>query len=234
VSIFLSRSFSYFDPCPISTTARDETAEPALDGVELNVVVQQPLHNGPMRWVGSAYTRYPWISKGQGTLYLRNDPQAMDPLSISASIIALLQATTTVISICYDFRACIKNIPWSLTRVIDEVKSLRNVLETLEELSQSHLNTDVKRRPVFELLCDQENGPLVSCERELGHLEEKVMGKGWVEKVGGVVGGKDRGKRQAFMKAMGWRLKDGDARECLDRIERCKNTLSLAISADAA
>lgn len=61
----------------------------------------------------------------------------MDPLSISASIIALLQATSALISVCYDFRACIKNAPWSLTRVIDEVKSLRNILETLDRLTDS-------------------------------------------------------------------------------------------------
>jgi hypothetical protein len=99
----------------------------------------------------------------------------MDPLSISASIIALLQATTTVLSICYDFRACIKNAPWSLTTVVDEIKSLRNIIETLEQLFQTDVNTFSKRQPIFELLCDPENGPLVSCERELLYLEEKII-----------------------------------------------------------
>lgn len=102
----------------------------------------------------------------------------MDPLSISTSIIALLQATTTVISICYDFRACIKNAPWSLSRVIDEVKSLRDIVETLEQLSQARIGTDAKRRPVFELLCDPKNGPLASCKREVKYLEEKIVAPG--------------------------------------------------------
>ena len=99
----------------------------------------------------------------------------MDPLSISVSIVAILQATTTVISICYDFRACIK--------VIDEVKSLRNILETLEQLSQAQASgaSPVTKRDQYSSYCDPENGPLVSYERELGYLEEKViepMGKG--------------------------------------------------------
>jgi hypothetical protein len=118
--------------------------------------------------------------------------------------------------------------------VIDEVKSLRNILETLEQLSQaqaSGASPVTKRRPVFELLCDPENGPLVSCEQELGYLEEKVirpMGKGrgkrWWRGEGP--------KRRALIQAVGWRLKDSDARESLERIERCKNTLALAIGAD--
>lgn len=71
----------------------------------------------------------------------------MDPLSISASIVAILQATTTVISICYDFRACIK--------VIDEVKSLRNILETLEQLSQAQASgaSPVTKRDQYSSYC---------------------------------------------------------------------------------
>lgn len=151
----------------------------------------------------------------------------MDPLSISASLIALLQATSSVISLCYDFRAVLTSSPWSLTRVIDEVKSLRNILETLEQLSRSDSSDSksiMKRRPVFELLCDPGNGPLVRCERELRYLEEKIIAPL----------GKGGGKRKALCQAMGWRLKDGDASECLERIERCKSTLALAISADEA
>jgi hypothetical protein len=158
----------------------------------------------------------------------------MDPLSISASIIALLQATSTLISICYDFRSCLNNTPWSLPLIISEMKSLRSILETLEQLSQSEIHTDLKRRSAFALLCEKENGPLVSCQRELAVLEEKIMGRGWVERVGGVVGGREGGKRRALVMALGWRVRDADARGCLERIERCKNTLGLAVSADEA
>lgn len=46
--------------------------------------------------------------------------------------------------------------------------------------------------------------------------------------------GGEGSKRRAIIQAVGWKLKDGDARECLERIDRCKNTLSLAMSADEA
>lgn len=144
---------------------------------------------------------------------------------------------------------------------------------------------------VFELLCGEESGPLVRCERELKYLEEKIItprmyfssqsismsfkalalfdattgclwrwsngtqiscpffnvyrthfdsgaltvvkkgSKGRVK--GGEVSERGEGsKKKALIQAVGWKLMDGDARDCLERIERCKNTLALAISAD--
>jgi hypothetical protein len=153
----------------------------------------------------------------------------MDPLSISASIIAVLQATNSVVSLCYDFRAALKNAPWSLTRIIEEVKDLRRILETLDRLAEpldDPASADAKRRPVFQLLCDPENGPLAACLRELSYLEEKITSASWVAQTGS--------RRRAFIQAVGWQLKDRDATLCLERIERCKSSLNLAITADEA
>jgi hypothetical protein len=122
----------------------------------------------------------------------------MDPLSISATIIAVLQASNSIVSVCYDFRAAMKKAPWSLTRIIEEVKDLRNILEILDQLAEAHDDVallDVKRRPVFELLCEPEKGPLASCLRELTYLEEKITPPSCVEKSGS--------KRIAFKQAMG-------------------------------
>jgi hypothetical protein len=58
----------------------------------------------------------------------------MEPLSITTGVITILQATTTVITICYNFRAALKNESWSLTSIINELKGLRDILERLEEL----------------------------------------------------------------------------------------------------
>jgi hypothetical protein len=153
----------------------------------------------------------------------------MDPLSITASIIAILQATNSIISICYDVKAALKQEPWSLTRIMDEVKDLRTVLETLERLA-SRLDDpnsmDSKRKPVLEILCEPEMGPLARCIRELTFLEDKITSSNRM--------GSSGTKRRAFLQAMGWQLKDQDAKLCLERIERCKSTLNLAITADEA
>ncbi len=100
----------------------------------------------------------------------------MDPLGITVSIIALLQTTNSIISVCHDIKAALKEEPWSLTRIMDEVKALRTVLETLERLASSldDNSMDSKRKPVLEILCQPEKGPLAICLRELTSLEEKI------------------------------------------------------------
>src|SRR4051812_42084734 len=99
----------------------------------------------------------------------------MDPLSVSASIIAVLQATSTVISVCYDFRSALKNAPWGLIKVIDEAKELRHVLEMLIMLAEQLEGADAeqeRRLPALRLLCEPEKGPLASCLREMTSLEQ--------------------------------------------------------------
>jgi hypothetical protein len=152
-----------------------------------------------------------------------------DPLSISASIIAVLQATNSVVSLCYGFRAALKKAPWSLTRIIDQVKDLRNTLETLDRLADTiddRSPEEAKKRPVFRLLCEPKEGPLATCLRELAYLEEKIMSSSRFGNTGS--------KRRAFIQAVGWQLNDRDAMLCLERIERCKSSLNLAITADEA
>ena len=143
----------------------------------------------------------------------------MDPLSITAGVVAVLQATNAVISLCYDFRAAIKNSPWGLTRIIHEVKDLRNVLETMEQLSNGSGES-----PSLRMLIDPKYSPLTSCLHELSTLEQKI----------GRASDVTRGstKRNALSKAIFWKLSENEVKECLARIERCKSTLNVAITAD--
>ena len=151
----------------------------------------------------------------------------MDPLSITTAIVTLLATTSTIISTCYDFKAALKNAPWSLTRIIEELRCLRNILESLEDISH---NADEAlgsgKRPIFEMLSNQDSGPLIICSRELRHLEEKIRSSSCVAITGS--------KRKAALQALVWQFKDSDAKKCLYRIDRCKSTLSLALTVDEA
>jgi len=149
----------------------------------------------------------------------------MDPLSISTAIITILQATTAVISVCYDCRAQLNDEPWSLTRIIDELKVLRNILERLEDLAQDfQRGQGTRNRRIFELLSDSENGPLANCRQQMMILDNKIRDLNSV--------GTERSKGKALLRVLRWQLKDKDAKKCLEIIERCKNTLSLALDGD--
>jgi hypothetical protein len=153
--------------------------------------------------------------------------QHMDPLSVAAGIIAVLQATNTVISVCYDFRAAVKEAPWSLTRILDEIKDLRNVLETLERLVDrlDYIESKyIENRPALLMLHNSQDSPLASCLRELGCLQNKIDSSCRTGQPGSRI--------RAFTKALKWQLQDHDATLCLGRIERCKTTLKLAMTAD--
>ena len=153
----------------------------------------------------------------------------MDPLSITASIVAVLQATNAIISVCYDYRSAIRETPWGLTRITEEVKSLRAILETLEALANDAENEMLEKRsrmPTLQLLCIPDEGPLDLCRLELDALEKKLTLPSWSSKIGS--------KRRALIQALGWQLKDGDVNEILQNIGRFKTTLNLALTADEA
>lgn len=153
----------------------------------------------------------------------------MDPLSISAGLIAILQKTGTVISICYDFKSALSNTPWALTRIVEELKGLRNVLEALEAVADdlhSAKSLSTVQRPNLELLCKPGDGLLELCAQDLTALELSLTTPDWQGKFGL--------KRKALAQAIGWRISAKDTLEVLNRIQRFKGTLGLALAADQA
>jgi hypothetical protein len=150
----------------------------------------------------------------------------MDPLSLTASIIAVLQATSAVVSVCYDYSAALKGSSWELLKVIDEVRHLRNVLETLERLARQERSPNVakSRLPSLRLLCEPETGLLAKCLLELNDLDKKLRPPGYPP----------GSKRRALIQASGWPLKKGAVEKTLANISRLKATLTLAITADEA
>ncbi|KAL1639164.1 hypothetical protein SLS58_008251 [Diplodia intermedia] len=97
-----------------------------------------------------------------------------DPLSISASIVALSQVVRTL----YDFIDSIKDAPETLTRAGDDLKSAESVLEDLNHYLESYGQTtpalqaltDQKSAlnsiiPQFKKLCDGFHKMLNSCVR---------------------------------------------------------------------
>ena len=159
----------------------------------------------------------------------RRSLTSMDPLSITANIVTVLQLANSILSVCYEYRAALQKAPWSLTRVVDEVKDLRNLLENVEHvvepLDEGNFE-DTKRLRTFAILCDPESGPLIRCHQELALLERKIVSSYGI--------GRSTSKRKAFIQVMGWQLREHEAKECLERIDRCKSTILLAMTADEA
>ncbi|KAL8834139.1 MAG: hypothetical protein Q9170_003886 [Blastenia crenularia] len=148
----------------------------------------------------------------------------MDPLSISASIVALIGATHAVVALCYDYAATTKGASSAVSKVIDELNSLRQVLESIERLSRGNDGTDpatTSRLENISQLCDPNDGPIA---KELDSLLEKIRPPSWADR--------DGSKRKAVFQALVWPLKEGETKKALQAIERLKSTLDLALATD--
>ena len=96
------------------------------------------------------------------------------------------------------------------------MKSLRDVLERLLELTKSEAEKGSSRLSTLESLA-RPDGPLSECEAELTALVKKLEpASGW----------------KAVRKGLVWPLKEGDVKKCLDKLGRTKETLNLALSAN--
>ncbi|KAI2464587.1 hypothetical protein F4781DRAFT_66341 [Annulohypoxylon bovei var. microspora] len=151
----------------------------------------------------------------------------MDPLSITAASIAVLQACSSILHICYNTRAILKCKPWCLSRVQDEVRELRGILETIFQMAVD--NGDSKEYPeensALRILSQsqQNRGPLILCLEDLRTLETILLTK---------YNDQPKTKVHAVMRAISWDLSEKEIKQIVDRLARSKATLSLAISAD--
>ncbi len=80
----------------------------------------------------------------------------MDPISIIASIIAVIQLSGKVISLCYDYRTGVKSAPKDATRITDEITSLCHVLEQLLKIAEAEEATHTSRLPALQSLARPE------------------------------------------------------------------------------
>lgn len=146
----------------------------------------------------------------------------MDPLTITCSIVTLIDATNSVISIFHNYTAAVKGADWELPRIIEEVESLRGVLQGLERLAKQAENADpaaVSQLPQLRLFCTPETGTFALCLSEIRELERKVIPPRW--------SGESGSKRSKLIQALGWPLKKASVKETLENIGRLKATLSL-------
>lgn len=149
-------------------------------------------------------------------------------LALAASVVAVLQITKSVLSVCYGYRAAAKDVSWELSSVVAEMESLRNVLQTLEPLAEQAELADPNagtRLPTLTLLCGPQ-GLLQHVLNEVTRLNKRLKTPSWSDKFGP--------KRKAFIQALRWPLNKAETEEALVNIERFKDTFTLALTADEA
>ena len=140
----------------------------------------------------------------------------MDPLSITAGIIAVIQLTGSVISAVYNHRQDVKNAPEGAAKIIKDLTGLSQILERLLQMIEQERSTKITRLMSLEGLV-KPDGPLEACQKTLERLNAKLQPEtGW----------------RAVKQSLKWPLNQDDIKKTLDEIARAKATLSLALTVD--
>lgn len=143
----------------------------------------------------------------------------MDPLSLTGTPIAVLQVTTSVISVCYNYRAGIASASREVIQISDSLNSLKDILEALLRLVETWRLGDEGTRLISVELLAQKDGTLENCQKELERLKVQVEPEiGW----------------RKLKRTLVWPLREGEMKRTLAGLERSKSTMQLAISADQA
>ncbi|KAF8535433.1 NACHT and WD40 domain protein [Trichophaea hybrida] len=138
----------------------------------------------------------------------------MDPLSGAASVIAVVQISKEVLSLCGKYALDAKDAKGDIDRLSREIAALCNVLNRVNDVTNG---PDVAKFPALRDL----TMTISQCSSELTNLKTQL----------------DPGKGRRVMKRLGlhalmWPFKTEDINKCISSLERCKTTINLALSAD--
>lgn len=135
----------------------------------------------------------------------------MDPLSISASIAALLSLTSTVVQ----YLSAVKGASKESRKVLVEVSSVSGLLYQLKDLAERKREGETSSRT--ERLLGAPRGPLGQLQTALNELSSKLT----------PVAGWEKTRR-----VLVWPFQKQEIKAILDTIERQKSLLGLALQQD--
>jgi len=148
----------------------------------------------------------------------------MDPISLTASVIAMIQLAEQIISVCTDYISSIKDAPRTLRTVAIEVGSIKCVLEVLQ-MSISANSDDYSA--IMDKFRSSDN-PLLACRRALESLEKLLPPTSCTNADG------KRTKCVPSLVTLQWPFKEKRVKETLEDIGRYKATISLTLTVESA
>ena len=151
----------------------------------------------------------------------------MDPLSITAGVIAIIHLVNKTLSICMKIRKTFKESPNGLTRIIEETRCLRNIFEALQSALDDtpSIQNQASGSATHEGIWNSLRDVLAPCRVLLEDLNQKLVGAP-TQAVS-----KPETTAKRLVAAFRWQLKEPQVRHFLERLERCKSHLTVALSA---
>lgn len=150
----------------------------------------------------------------------------MEPFSLAASVITVIQLSERVISLCKRYVTSMKDAPKDLRIIMMEAGSVKSVVSNLDFFMSTWATGDM-----LDILRGLEGpeGPIEGCRKALVALE-----KLFPSEVASNATDTKRGATKISYAKLAWPFKEEKARKILDDIVRCKGTISLALTTDTA
>jgi hypothetical protein len=139
----------------------------------------------------------------------------MDPIGLVGTLIAIVEISSKLVSVCYEYRAGVKGARREISRILDEIIALRTLVEGLIDVAEQ---SDDGVLPSLKAI-NGPNAPLQRCLEELQDLNSAL---------------KLNGDRTSRSVALLWPLKQKEVEARLAALGRIKATLQLAVGADTA
>ena len=135
----------------------------------------------------------------------------MDPLSVTASIVAVLQLTNEVIQ----YLNCVKDAPKERARFAIEASSLYHLLINLQYRLEEGGANEAWYTAIRTL--NVQNGPLDQYKNALEQLHRKVMSGSGLKSIGS---------------ALAWKFSREEVTSILSRMEHLKSLIQIALEID--
>lgn len=155
----------------------------------------------------------------------------MDPLSITASVIAVIQITTVVSSHCMQYVRSAKNTKSLILSLVQELGGLQIVLTTLRDLTDRDYcepgDTDAESVDKTYLL------PTLRKLVELEHVFKECLDKlEQLERDIAPTSKQHLTKKEAFFRALNWPIKEAYMKNIMRDISEYISLFSLALTLD--
>lgn len=149
-----------------------------------------------------------------------------DPLSLVASVIAIIQITEQIVKVCRFYIESVQDAPSELRIIVDEISALKTVLANVKLLAEC---PDKKPRALDSLSGIE--GPVEGCRKSIVKLEG-LFPREYDERSG--LGPQTRRKKAKLAYAeLAWPFNKGKkVRKLLDEICLHKSTITLCLAAE--
>ena len=138
----------------------------------------------------------------------------MDVVSSTASVVALVETSLKIVSLCAEYYSHVKNAKNEVDRFSREVEAFINILENLDKLAQNPGTTRL-----FATRSLNEN--IKRCLIDLEHLQKKLEP------------GKGRKTMSRYgIRALKWPFENKELEKNIGVLERYKSTFTAALNTD--